>query len=352
MLQPPTRDISAPFDHLLDLALAAWIAAKFENTGSVKTRTAYTETITAFRSLLQGQRLDLAWVVRPGETELQVRQLLAFYAEQFASMRLSASRHKGKIAPSTKNQRLAILSSFYQFANKRGFLTIGNPVELVDRSPVEAYGKAQALDQDEVQARLAQIDVTTKQGLRDMALLLVLLSTGRRANEVADLRRRHIQISRRRVVTLSFERLKGAKSTCDTLDDAVGLVLVLWMEMVYEKPFVEIAEDAPLWMDLHHPTRVHQALHYQGIAGIVAKYLGTSKVHVTRHTFAMLMLALGAKLTDIQRLLLHSNAATTGLYLDTMSRGHNPFASRLSALLGVSSLVPRIGAPHDNGVDC
>ena len=177
--------------------------------------------------MLQREGLDLTWDPGEGESEAQVRQRLALYAQAFASTRLPGSRHKGEIAPATKNQRLAILSSFYQFANKGGFLTIGNPIDLVDRSPVQPYARAYGLEQEEVQERLLKIDVTSKAGLRDFALLLVLFTTGRRAGEVASLRRRHLLVNRRGIVTLDFERCKGAKSTRDTLDEVVSTVLIL-----------------------------------------------------------------------------------------------------------------------------
>ncbi len=333
----------------LDFALAAWIHEKFGHTRSEKTRTAYSETILAFRQLLQGEGLDLSWDPREGETEAQIRQRLALYAQAFASTRLPGSRHKGEIAPATKNQRLAILSSFYGFANRRGFLTIGNPIDLVDRSPVEPYAKAVGLEQEEVQERLAKIDVTTKQGLRDFALLLVLFTTGRRAGEVASLRRRHLSVSRHGIVTLHFERCKGAKATRDTLDEVVSTVLLLWVQTAYNAPIKDIAGEAAVWMDLHHPTRVNEPLGYQGIAGVCRNYLDTSKVHTTRHSFALFMQALGAKLTDIQKLLLHSNPATTGLYLDTITRGQNQFMGKLTALLGVSGMMAKLLAPGSEG---
>ncbi len=122
----------------VEFGIGAWIHEKFGHTKSEKTKTAYSETITAFRQLLQREGLDLTWNPSEGESEAQVRQRLALYAQAFASTRLPGSRHKGEIAPASKNQRLAILSSFYQFANKRGFLTIGNPIDLVDRSPAPA----------------------------------------------------------------------------------------------------------------------------------------------------------------------------------------------------------------------
>ncbi len=326
----------------LEFGIGAWIHEKFGHTKSEKTRIAYTETITAFRQLLQREGLDLSWPPSERETEAQIRQRLALYAQAFASTRLPGSRHKGEIAPATKNQRLAILSSFYQFANKRGFLTIGNPVDLVDRSPVQPYARAYGLEQEEVQERLLKIDVTSKAGLRDFALLLVLFTTGRRAGEVASLRRRHLLVNRRGIVTLDFERCKGAKSTRDTLDEVVSTVLILWVQTAYNTPLKNIDSEAAIWMDLAHPTRAEEPLGYQGIAGVCRHYLDTSKVHTTRHSFALLMQAIGAKLTDIQKLLLHSNAATTGLYLETITRNQNQFIGKLTALLGVSGMMAKL----------
>lgn len=329
----------------IELAIAAWLHEKVGQTSSEKTRTAYSETMAAFRMLLQGEGLDLAWESREGESEAQIRQRLALYAQAFASTRLPNSRHQGPIAPATKNQRLAILSSFYRFATKRGFLSIGNPIDLLDRSPVQPYGRAEGLLQEEVTERLATIDVTTKQGLRDFALLLVLFTTGRRAGEVASLRRRHLSVTRSGIVTLHFERCKGGKSTRDTLDEVVSTVLLLWMQTAYQSKLPDIDAEAAIWMDLAHPSRAHVALGYHGIAGVCRHYLETSKVHTTRHSFALLMQAIGAKLTDIQKLLLHHNAATTGLYLETISRGHNPFIGKLTALLGVSDMMTKVLTP-------
>ncbi len=98
----------------LEFGIGAWIHEKFGRTKSEKTRTAYTETITAFRRLLQCEGLDLCWAPVERETEAQILQRLALYAQAFASTRLPGSRHKGEIAPATNNQRLAILSSFYR----------------------------------------------------------------------------------------------------------------------------------------------------------------------------------------------------------------------------------------------
>ncbi len=344
MTQALTIPTQGALAQAIEFGIGAWIHEKFGHTKSEKNRTAYSETILAFRKMLQREGLDLSWAASERETEAQIRQSLALYAQAFASTRLPGSHHKGEIAPATKNQRLAILSSFYQFANKRGFLTIGNPIDLVDRSPVQPYARAYGLEQEEVQERLLKIDVSTKPGLRDFVLLLVLFTTRRRAGEVASLRRRHLQVNRRGIVTLDFERLKGAKSTRDTLDEVVSTVLILWVQTAYNTPLKDIDSEAAIWMDLAHPP-----LGYQGIAGVCRHYLDTSKVHTTRHSFALLMQAIGAKLTDTQKLLLHSNAGTTGLYLETITRNQNQFIGKLTALLGVSSMMEKLLASGSEG---
>src|SRR6266705_1704634 len=115
MTQALTIPTPTTLAQALDFAIAAWIHEKFGHTKSEKTRTAYNETITSFRQLLQREGLDLAWSASERETETQIRQRLALYAQALASTRLPGSRHKGETARATKNQRLAILSSFYQF---------------------------------------------------------------------------------------------------------------------------------------------------------------------------------------------------------------------------------------------
>ena len=60
----------------------------------------------------------------------------------------------------------------YELAEIPVLYTIGNPIDLVDRSPVQPYARAYGFEQEEVQERLLKIDVTSKAGLRDFALLL------------------------------------------------------------------------------------------------------------------------------------------------------------------------------------
>ncbi len=102
----------------LDLVITAWLHEKATHTGSHKTEHAYTEAITSFRGLLVAQGLDLD----------SDGALVSTLAQGWAGYSV-----RGRpVSPSTYNQRLAILSSFYTYARlKRSVAT--NPIDDIKR---------------------------------------------------------------------------------------------------------------------------------------------------------------------------------------------------------------------------
>lgn len=308
--------------------IEAWLHSKDQRSHSPKTQRAYRKTIEEFRAFLQSYGYDLIW---KGEDFMP---MIADFAQAFAATRSTQSHHKGDVTPATQNQRLAILSSFYLYAIKRKHISDGNPIDAVERPSVEAYAQAQAIERDELVRRLQTIDATKEQGIRDLALLTVLLSTGRRVSEVAALTRKDVQISGEQI-KLSF-RTKGAKNMRDTLSPDVSLILGSWLAQFYAGTFWNKPENTPVWVNVHHESHRGEPLGYHGIAGVCKHYLGTSKVHTTRHTFAILMEIAGAKLTDIQQRLGHKNAATTGIYMNKLTVDRNTYAEKLSELLGLT----------------
>jgi len=155
----------APAVYGLDLAIAAWLDAKANRSKSSKTATAYRTGIAQFRAALIELGLDLDSDPRA----------VALAAQGWAGQRDPASRHAGEVSPATYNQRLAILSSFYSFARKRGLITRDNPISLVERRSVDAYAGALPLDDREVATQLKAIDRSTLAGARDYALLVLFL---------------------------------------------------------------------------------------------------------------------------------------------------------------------------------
>ena len=309
----------------LDLAITGWLDA---HKRSAKTRRAYEDTIMQFRAALQHVQLDLD--SEPEQIALAVQAFAAF------------SQNSEQVSRATFNQRLAILSSFYTYAIDRNLVlpldATGrprNPISLVQREKVQAYAGAQALDSEEVITRLQRIDRSTAIGKRDYALLAVLLQTGRRVSEVASLRWQHVALVGKKI-TLTFDHCKGGKVMTDTLSVAVSSALIEWLHAAYGAQLGQLAKDAPLWISFTRNSCYRgQALGIQSIADICERYLGSSKVHVTRHTFTHLMMKAGATLPEIQARLGHESLDTTGRYARSLTSAENPHAETLAKLIGL-----------------
>jgi integrase/recombinase XerC len=302
----------------LDLAVSVWLDTKFHKSSSERTRKAYADTLTQFRAGLQKKGLDL-------DSDPVAVSLIA---QAFAGFSATGKQVK----PTTYNHRLAILSSFYELACRRRFLH-HNPIDQLDRAKVQEYASAQPLDDDEVHEALQHIDQGTQKGARDYAILSVLLQTGRRAQEVASLQWQHVRLHNGRA-TLTFEHTKGNEQMRDELPATVTNALLRWLQRQYG-PLERIEPTTPLWVSLAHDGSYGKPLGYQSINALCQKWLGTSKVHVTRHSFAHSMDKLGANVSEIQARLGHKSLATTGRYLASLRRAENSKADALAALYGI-----------------
>src|SRR5581483_1416892 len=90
----------------------------------------------------------------------------------------------------------------------------------------------------------------------------------------------------------------------------------------------------PLWLSLSHK-RYRQQLSQRGLADIFERYFGMTRIHATRHTFALMMLKSGAPILEIMHRLGHKNIATTSLYLNTLVSAENAFACKLLDEMGI-----------------
>lgn len=309
----------------LDLAIAAWLDSKRGRSGSTRTADAYAATLGDFRAELQRHYIDLDDDPRA----------VALIAQRWAQ----GSKTGRQVKPSTVAQRLNILSSFYVFARRRGLLDLpGNPLDTVERPRIEAYSAARALEPSAVRQALGRLRTAAAAGdavaLRDLALLRVALTTGRRVAELAALRWRDVTTDGRRV-ELAY-RAKGGKLMRDELAPAVAADLLRWLHAHYGAELGDLAPDAPIWPALRHGgrpgrARIGQALGAQGIGEIVERRLGVS-AHKLRHTFAAGMEAAGATMSELQARLGHSSLETTGKYLAKLGQARNPYAARLADL--------------------
>lgn len=313
----------------LELAIVAWLDSKLGRTGSTRTRDAYAATLADAQAALASVGLELI-----GEP-FAVALALQGWAQ--------SSRRAGRtVRPATVAQRLAVVSSFYAFALRRGLLPLTvNPADMVERPRVEAYAEARSLNPDRLRQALARLRRDARAGddqaLRDIALLRVALTTGRRAAELAGLRWRDVDISPAGAVTLTFARAKGGKVMRDMLAHSVAQDVLAWLRSHYGHELEGIAPDAAVWPALRGGGRTGRArigapLAVAGIAELVGHRLGVNP-HQLRATFAQTMhYQAGAAVADIQARLGHSSLATTGRYLAQLARAYNPHAERLAEL--------------------
>jgi site-specific recombinase XerD len=306
-----------PTDYILSLdgCILAWLNTKEGRSQSKKTRRAYEDTITMFRALLQSKGLDL------DSTDTRA---VALIAEAYAGA--------NGVSPATFNQRLAILSSFYAYAIKQEVCT-HNPIGRIDRRKAEAKDAALPMSNTEIAQAFAAIDRSSLEGLRDYALLSLAVTTGRRARELASLIWADIRITGNKML-VTWRRTKGNKQMRDEVEPRTQAALLAYLHALYGADLGQLASDTPVFVSLSR-NNYKGALSLQAVSDICLKRLGTSKVHTTRHTFAVNSEKVGASLSEIGARLGHSNLKTTSDYMKRLHSAENPHATRLGEMFGI-----------------
>jgi site-specific recombinase XerD len=314
--------VQRPFS--IESAIDEWLYRKrVARSGSEKTQVAYRSTLESFRAFLWGVELDLL------DDPVDVERAAAIWAAE----RQPGANRSGKVADSTYNQRLSIISSFYSFLRTGYKLDIHNPIKDIEKRRVQAYAYAEPIDAGEVGARLCEIDRTTVAGKRDYALLVIGLTTGRRAGELVGLRLRDIRRSSNGKLTLWFH-CKGGKIRRNELDDDTAAALMDYLQSVYGEQLSVAQKAAPVWVSFSR-RNFGQAISYDTLRDICTRYLERSQTHAMRHTNAKEMEKDGATLTEIQYHLGHSSAQTTERYLKELGSEHNPHAPALARRFGI-----------------
>lgn len=306
-------------------AVEAWLLNKHPSISGESTAMIYRKLLVSLRTHLQARGLDL------DSPETQLIQQIQTWANQ----RTAQSKRQGNVAPSTYNQRIAAVNSFYTWARTHGIYTSANPTEQLNRTLVHKYAGSQPLDVQQIRNCLKKIDRSTARGQRDYTLLQVALNTGRSARELASLTWSSLSFQGN-TITLSFVGGRGGKIIEDTLDSSLSQILLAYLRTIYGHKLATLNSQAPIWVSFSDRT-YHQAIGQQTIADICEKHLGVSKIHQLRHTFAFTMDQLGAPVDIIQTRLGHGSRATTDAYLASLKESYNPYAALLANAFGLTA---------------
>lgn len=261
----------------------------------------------------------------------------------------------------TRQQRVAAISSFYTYAMDEFtvYLADGREMALHGQNPaagkslrpkVSPYGKAHYLNQEEARALLRAIRRTNVQGLRDYALFLTYLFTGRRNSEVRLLRWGDFELSGGR----AWYRWSGKGKT----DQRFELPAPAWEAI---KAYLKAAGrlegmedgDAIFTALSNRATRLptvnaetfrpeRQALSMREVGRLLKRYcrragLDSKRIHVhtLRHTAAMLRHEAGDDVEKICSFLAHSSLAITQIYLHRVEGQKDESWAKVETLLGL-----------------
>lgn len=302
-LEPATALDAEGRQYTIAEAIDLWLLSKYALTQSDCTTMAYREIITSLHLFLLGEGLELD---RPA-TEIIIS------IQSWANLRSDARKHRGDVSLSTYNQRIAAISSFYQWAIENGMYKGNNPARQLSRASVQKYSNSCAPNPQQIAMKLRDIDRTTPRGLRDYTLLQVALNTGRSLQELASLNWSCLYIENG-IMTLTFQRCKGGKTLHDKLDIRLSKALLIYLHTIYGEQLDDLEPQAPIWVSFSD-RNCNQGIGPQTIADICKNHLGFSTVHSLRHTFAIAMEQQGAGTSTIQERLGNASATETDRYL-------------------------------------
>jgi site-specific recombinase XerD len=206
-----------------------------------------------------------------------------------------------QLRPATTNRKLASLRAFMKWAAGEKLL------EVPPRMPkgVEQVSSApKALDRREMNSLIRAVERHGSR--RDQAIVLLLLNTGLRVNELSKLNLSDVEMSERKgkVVVRSG---KGGKRREVPLNAEARRALLAYMEVRKE--------------DDNHALFVSQQrsrLGSRGIQDVVAKYGRLAGLDVTphalRHTFCTNLLRAGTDIVTVAKLAGHADISTTSIY--------------------------------------
>jgi site-specific recombinase XerD len=216
---------------------------------------------------------------------------------------------------STRNQRLAAISSFYTWMQSQEPALMARCQDIM-AIPVKKGAQAcvHHLTVEQTRCLLAAPDRTTPSGRRDATLLATLYDTGARVQELVDLTVGNVRLQKPAVITLTG---KGRKTRHVPLGaNTVALLANYLTEFRLDMPG---RDGYPVFFN-----QQHAKLSRGGVAWIIDKYralTGTPELvrakispHVMRHSKAMHLYEAGVPLPYIRDILGHVDLSTTEIY--------------------------------------
>lgn len=241
----------------------------------------------------------------------------AVTSDSIRQYRLYLSRyvdiHDMSLKRVTQNYHLIAIRSFLKYCAKRDVQTVS--ADKIDLPKAESRS-IKFLEREQIERLLNQPEISTREGLRDKAILETLFSTGLRVSELVKLNRDQINLERKEFGVIG----KGRRARVVFLSESAAS----WIDR-----YVKNREDEllPLFIrysgkkpDEGDRTGESLRLTARSVERLVEKYVRKARLpikitpHGIRHSYATDLLSNGADLRAIQEMLGHKNISTTQIY--------------------------------------
>lgn len=208
----------------------------------------------------------------------------------------------------TQARLLSSIHSFYRFLLYHQYIQ-QDPSELLEMPRIEKK-LPEVLTLDEIDAMIAQIDMSKAEGHRNRAIIEMLYGSGLRVSELTELKLSNIYRKE------GYMRIigKGNKQRLVPISPEADKQLGYWLE---DRAKLDIKPDAVDIAFLNHYGRqLTRAMIFTIVKQLAkaAEIRKTISPHTLRHSFATHLLQNGADLRIIQQLLGHESIVTTEIY--------------------------------------
>ncbi len=213
----------------------------------------------------------------------------------------------------TQSYHIIALRAFLKYLIKNDIKTLApEKIEL----PKIPERTVEFLEREEIERIFAAVDASKANGLRDLAILETLYSTGLRVSELAKLNRNQIDFKTNEFMV----RGKGRKPRLVFLSDRAAEKIKTYLAArtdAFDPLFIN-SKGAKSAADITLGEK--RRLTTVSIENIVRKYTRQAGIikkvtpHTLRHSYATHMLQAGADIRSVQEMLGHSSITTTQIY--------------------------------------
>lgn len=213
------------------------------------------------------------------------------------------------LTPASQARSISALRTFYKYCLLEDITTI-DPTALLEAPKLQRL-LPDVLGFDEIEAILAEIDLSTPEGTRNKAIIETMYSCGLRVSEVVNLKLSQLFLD------VGFVRVigKGNKERLIPIGNSAIKYILLYVNGVRNHQKIQVGEEDILFLN-RRGKRLSRVMIFIIIKDLVriAGIKKTVSPHTFRHSFATHLVEGGADLRAVQEMLGHESITTTEIY--------------------------------------